>query len=176
MVGNKPNFFSFPFLPFFWFFYPTPPLDVSIFIFFGGEALPPFLPLSGITCINIIPLASRPTARVEKGDIHIHLKCSEDFEIALLARPMVLPEKDEATLAAEAKAVERDRRVIKLRQELEVAEQKATGWRERADRFAAALARAEAEPDDDVENVEDYDSELDDLLDRQDGVGDFPGW
>lgn len=126
--------------------------------------------------VYVSRLRRPPTARVEKGDIHVHLKCSEDFEIALLARPMVLPEKDEATLAAEAKAVERERRVIKLRQELEVAEQKATGWRERADRFAAALARAEAGPESDVEDVDEYDSELDDLLDRHHEVDDYPGW
>ena len=58
----------------------------------------------------------------------------------LPARPVVLPEKDEETLAAEAEAEERARRVVKLKTDLEEAEEKTKKWGERAVRLTAALA------------------------------------
>lgn len=79
---------------------------------------------------------------------------------------MVLPAKAEETIAAEAEEEEKARRVVKLKTDLEEAEDKARRWGERAERLAAALARAEAgtwlSEDDDDDDVE-----LDDLLDRQ---------
>ena len=53
---------------------------------------------------------------------------------------MVLPEKDEETLAAEAEAEERARRVVRLKTDLEEAEEKTKKWGERAVRLTAALA------------------------------------
>ena len=107
---------------------------------------------------------SRDALWVEKGDIHIFLPASDDFQISLIARPVTLPPKDEETRKAEAKEEQAKRNVVKVKLYLDEAEQFAQRWQARIERLRRRLDRAES-MDPDVYVESDDDSELDDLFD-----------